>query len=113
MESSQIQKLRFIDKILKDLGKNKLQKNTDEDTFMKWYEIDKFSCKLLKNFISKEVIKYSKDAVLSKDINEKKKEIDVNIKKMNILHFYLNACITAILIKYLDMIERVKFGSNS
>lgn len=113
MESSQEKKLKFIDKTLKDLEKNNKKISTDEDTFMKWYEIDKFSLKLLKNYISNELIKYSKDALLSNDINKKKKEIDVNIKKMNILHFYLNACITTFLIKYLDMIERVKFGSNS
>ena len=86
MEYSQERKLRYIDKTVKELEKNKTRKTIDEDNFMKWFEIDKFSYKLMKNFISKEVIQYSKASVLSKDVQKIKKELDTNIKKMNVIN---------------------------
>ncbi len=90
MEYSQERKLRYIDKTVKELEKNKTRKTIDQDNFMKWFEIDKFSYKLMKNFISKEVIQYSKASVLSKDVQKIKKELDTNIKKMNVIHLYMN-----------------------
>jgi hypothetical protein len=111
MELSQERKLKYIDDITKKVENSRNQKLIDEDDFMKWFEIDKFSYKLMKNFISKEIVHYSKVSILSKDVQKIKKEMDTNIKKINVLHFYLNISISTLLIKYLDMIERVKFGS--
>jgi hypothetical protein len=113
MEHSTERKLKYIDKIVNDLEKNKTLKTNDVDDFIKWYEIDKFSYKLMKNFISKEVIQYSKASVLSKDVMNIKKELDTKMKKMNVMHLYMNICVSTFLIKYLDMLERVKFGSNT
>ena len=110
MEESQLNKLNYISRVIEKLDKNMGKKNAERGSFPKWSEIDKFSSKLMNNFIAEEKKKLEKCTVFSKNDFIKHKQLDVNFKKMNVLHLFLNTCIMTILIKYLDMIERVRFG---
>ena len=110
MDESELKKLQYISRVTEQLDRKIVNKCDERGKFPKWNDIDKFSCKLLNNFLSREQKQIAKQEVISK--SDVTKQLEINLKKMNVLHLFLNTGLISIIIKYIDIIERVRFGSK-
>jgi hypothetical protein len=110
MENRTELRLRYIGTIL-DNAQCENSKKINENSKLKWNEIDSFSQNLMKAHTVNIIKELDQRKLLLKGEYSKFKSIENNSKKLKALHLYMNIGIITILLKYVDIIERVKFGS--
>jgi hypothetical protein len=101
-------KLERINDIINNKG-NKYKQVVEETSFLNFLSLDKTSKKLLKHNINKFEQKLKSDEISDKNIIINYK---IDKKKLNIVRIYINIAWGVILLRYIDILVRVKHGGN-